>query len=87
MIIASRGMDQIALRTPDGLRDRIKAAAIENGRSMNSEIVYQLGKIYPANAATEGQIGVGSSAAASSNSADLAGGASITTGIRGTNDE
>ncbi|MEM9050289.1 MAG: Arc family DNA-binding protein [Pseudomonadota bacterium] len=30
------------LRLPDGMRDRIKAAAAANGRSMNAEIVAQL---------------------------------------------
>jgi predicted HicB family RNase H-like nuclease len=34
-----RGSDQFALRLPDGLRDRIKEAADQNRRSMNSEIV------------------------------------------------
>ena len=37
-----RGSDQFPLRLPDGMRDRIKAAADENGRSMNSEIVDRL---------------------------------------------
>ncbi|GLO70352.1 hypothetical protein MACH17_18690 [Phaeobacter inhibens] len=35
------------LRLPDGMRDRIKAAAAENGRSMNSEIVGTLLEAYP----------------------------------------
>jgi hypothetical protein len=48
VIQASRGCDQFALRLPDGMRARIKAAATKNGRSMNSEIVYQLDRLYPA---------------------------------------
>lgn len=36
---AGRGSDQFALRMPDGLRDRVKELADENGRSMNSELV------------------------------------------------
>jgi plasmid stability protein len=34
--------DKFMLRFPDGMRDRIKEAAAENGRSMNAEIVYRL---------------------------------------------
>jgi plasmid stability protein len=34
-----RYSDQYLLRMPDGMRDRIKAQAERNGRSMNSEIV------------------------------------------------
>ena len=37
-----RGYDQYTLRLPDGLRDRIKAAAAANGRSMNTEIIASL---------------------------------------------
>ncbi len=32
---------------PDGLRDRIKAAAERNGRSMNTEIISTLELMYP----------------------------------------
>lgn len=35
------------LRLPDGMRERIKAAAERNGRSMNSEIVTTLEAAYP----------------------------------------
>lgn len=42
MAVAQRGNDQFPLRMPDGMRDRIKAAADANGRSMNSEIIAQL---------------------------------------------
>ncbi|MEL6362304.1 MAG: Arc family DNA-binding protein [Pseudomonadota bacterium] len=34
--------DKFMLRLPDGMRERIKAAAAANGRSMNAEIVAQL---------------------------------------------
>lgn len=34
-----RGADQFSLRFPEGLRERIKAIASTNRRSMNSEIV------------------------------------------------
>jgi hypothetical protein len=37
-----RGSDQFMLRMPDGMRDRIAAAARDNGRSMNAEIVSRL---------------------------------------------
>ena len=39
--------DQYMLRLPDGMRDRIKFAAAENGRSMNAEIVATLEDKYP----------------------------------------
>ena len=40
--ISSRGSDQFPVRFPEGMRDRIKADAEANGRSMNSEIVARL---------------------------------------------
>ncbi len=43
-----RESDKFMLRLPDGMRDRIKAAADRNGRSMNSEIVATLEEKYPA---------------------------------------
>ena len=39
--------DQFMLRLPDGLRDRIRAKAEKNGRSMNAEIVQLLESEYP----------------------------------------
>lgn len=39
--------DQFMLRLPDGMRDRIKAAAEANNRSMNAEIVATLEERYP----------------------------------------
>jgi plasmid stability protein len=40
--------DQFVVRLPDGLRDRIKAAAEASGRSMNAEIVKALEDAFPA---------------------------------------
>lgn len=40
--------DQFMIRFPDGMRDRIKAAADANNRSMNAEIVATLEDAYPA---------------------------------------
>lgn len=34
--------DRYMLRLPDGMRERIKQAASDNGRSMNAEIVHRL---------------------------------------------
>lgn len=41
-------LDKFLLRMPDGLRERIKTAAERNNRSMNSEIIDSLEKLYPA---------------------------------------
>lgn len=38
----SRKLDQYIVRFPDGMRDRIKDAAAQNGRSMNAEIIHRL---------------------------------------------
>lgn len=35
-------LDQYIVRFPDGMRDQIKQAAADNGRSMNAEIVQRL---------------------------------------------
>jgi len=43
----STKQDQFMLRLPDGMRDRIKAAAEVNNRSMNAEIVATLEEKYP----------------------------------------
>lgn len=40
--------DKFMLRLPDGMRDRIKAAAEASNRSMNAEIVGALEEKYPA---------------------------------------
>lgn len=34
--------DQYMLRFPDGMRERLKSLAAENGRSLNAEIIYRL---------------------------------------------
>jgi plasmid stability protein len=39
--------DKFIVRLPDGMRDRIKAAAERNGRSMNAEIVAALDAHFP----------------------------------------
>lgn len=41
----SEQADKFLLRFPDGLRDRIKARASENGRSMNAEIIQMLAEV------------------------------------------
>ncbi|WP_319568277.1 Arc family DNA-binding protein [Cohaesibacter marisflavi] len=38
----SRKLEQYIVRFPDGMRDRIKDAAKQNGRSMNAEIIHRL---------------------------------------------
>lgn len=38
----SERLDKFVLRLPDGMRDQIKSAAKENGRSMNAEIIARL---------------------------------------------
>ncbi|WP_353428912.1 Arc family DNA-binding protein [Paracoccus denitrificans] len=38
--------DQFVVRFPDGMRDRIKAAADANSRSMNAEVVARLEKTF-----------------------------------------
>ena len=47
MADTGRDSDKFMLRLPDGMRDRIKAAAEANNRSMNAEIVETLEKVYP----------------------------------------
>ncbi len=42
-----RKNDQVALRMTTELRDRIKAAAEANKRSMNSELLFHIERIYP----------------------------------------
>jgi 3-hydroxy-3-methylglutaryl CoA synthase len=45
--------DKFMLRMPDGMRERIAAAAAANNRSMNSEIVATLEKHYPSMASID----------------------------------
>lgn len=42
MAYPSQDADRINFRVPDGLRERLKEAGRENGRSMNAEIVARL---------------------------------------------
>ncbi len=57
---------QMALRLPDGMRDRIKSAAAVNRRSMNAEVVFHLERVFPApQAATGDEFGDHAPAAAS----------------------
>ncbi|WP_352896181.1 Arc family DNA-binding protein [Mesorhizobium sp. M0983] len=44
---AGRGSDQFPLRLPPGMRDQIKRAAEDSGRSMNSEILDVLRDAFP----------------------------------------
>lgn len=44
---AGRGSEQFMVRLPEGMRDRIRAAAERHGRSMNAEIIYTLEEAYP----------------------------------------
>jgi len=50
-------MDKVIVRLPDGMRDRIKAAAERNNRSMNAEIVATLEEKYPAPAIDRAVLG------------------------------
>lgn len=50
----SRYLDKIMLRLPDGMRDQIKQVSAQNKRSMNSEIVFQLERIYGASENSDG---------------------------------
>ncbi|MCJ2081422.1 Arc family DNA-binding protein [Methylobacterium sp. J-090] len=43
----SRSLDKTVIRVPEGMRDRIAAAARSNGRSTNAEIVQLLEMHYP----------------------------------------
>ncbi len=45
--MTTRESDKFMLRLPDGMRERIKAAAEANNRSMNAEIVKALEVLYP----------------------------------------
>ena len=55
MATVGRGADQYTVRFPDGLRDRIKAAAEANGRSMNAEIVARLGQTFDSDGLSQAQ--------------------------------
>ena len=71
---ASDAADRFTLRLPDGMRHRIKLAAAANLRSMNSEVIFQLERAFPAPEAATG-VGVGNQApAAAQNTAARQGG-------------
>ena len=70
----AREDDRFIIRLPDGMRDRIKAAAAENLRSMNSEVLYHLKRIY--GSAAGPQVGA-ENPAAGNDKAALQGGPSI----------
>lgn len=46
----SRDLDKVIIRLPDGMKDRIRRAADEHGRSVNAELVLLLDRTYPAEA-------------------------------------
>lgn len=50
----SRDLDKVIVRLPDGMRDRLKAAAEHNRRSMNAEIVARI-QDYDASGLTTGE--------------------------------
>lgn len=68
----SQMADRFLVRLPEGMRDRIREAAIAAHRSMNSEIIYQLGRIYGPGEEAAGQGSKANSPAASSNRSGLA---------------
>jgi len=47
--------DQFMLRLPDGMREKIKNAAVREGRSMNAQIVQHLRTIYQPNTQEEAE--------------------------------
>ena len=69
--------DGMNLRLPDGMRNRIKAEAANNRRSMNSEIVFHLERIYGAEEVAAGEGFADIAPAAQDNNAALLGGMSI----------
>lgn len=50
------GADAFNVRLPPGMRERIRAAADRNGRSMNAEIVATLSERYPSPRADVGSL-------------------------------
>lgn len=43
----SRDLDKVIIRLPDGMKERIRRVATENGRSVNAELVMLLDRTYP----------------------------------------
>ncbi len=63
-------MAQLALRMPPDLRESIKAAAKANDRTMNSEVIHHLKRIFGGAEATAGEsLGNSTPAAAEPNTA------------------
>lgn len=58
-----QNQDKYVLRLPDGMRDRIKAAAARNDRSMNAEIVHALSYWLEIDLPSDVQLGPGTDAA------------------------
>lgn len=54
----SEQADKYLLRLPDGMRERLKAAAQENNRSMNAEIVARLEQSFLTNIRADGVLEV-----------------------------
>lgn len=52
----SRKQDQYIVRFPDGMRDRLKDAAAENGRSMNAEIIQRLDESFEGRSALSDKV-------------------------------
>jgi predicted HicB family RNase H-like nuclease len=44
----TRVLEQVNLRMPKGMRDRIKEEAARQHRTMNAEIIYQISRAYDA---------------------------------------
>lgn len=70
----ARTDDKMMIRLPDGLRDRIKAAARANRRSANAELVFHLERVFPAPAAATGAGFADTTPAAAQNTAACQGG-------------
>lgn len=69
--------EKVMIRAPVGLRERIKAGAQANRRSVNSEIVFILERAFPAPAAATGAKFGDQTPAAALNPTALAGGENI----------
>jgi hypothetical protein len=76
----SDNIDKMLVRFPQGLRERIKANAQSNRRSMNSEIVFHLERIFAPQAATGEGFADTAPAAVTSKTA-LAGGSHVNQGL------
>lgn len=85
--LVPRNADQFPVRMPPGMRDRIKAAAAANHRSMNSEIVSILERVFPAPEMTAGAKASETSPAVIEQNAARQGGLPITKDERTVSDE